>query len=74
MAVQSLQRAQQSPKDSKKRSNSEAGLSPSHRFRPRGIYSQDAPAQAEARRLQTAFQRRAGREVSQTPALSQLLG
>ena len=79
-AVQTLRHSQQSPKDSRKRSNTEAGLSPSHHFRHRGIYSQDSPAQTEARRLQTAIQRRhrterrAGREVSQTPALSQLLG
>jgi hypothetical protein len=74
-----IQRAQQSPVASRKRSNTEAELSPSHHFRPHSIFSQDSPTQAEARRLQTAIQhrhrteRRAGRDVSQTPTFSQLL-
>ena len=78
-AVQDLRNAPQSLTASRKRSNTEAELSPSHRFKLRGIYSQDSPAQAEARRLRTAIQRRhrterrAGREVSQTPTLSQIL-
>jgi hypothetical protein len=78
-AAQSLRSAQQSPKASRKRSNTESGLSPSRRFKFRGIYSQDSPTQAEARRLKITIQRRhraerrAGREVSQTPTLSQLL-